>query len=72
MRNVVVYPAFSARYRHLAAYRAYIATLTNEPVADAPPPDRPEVVVSHAYVHWHDPDTVSVHPFKDTPLGDAA
>lgn len=45
--------------------------------ADAPEADTAARVamvagVDHAYVHWHDPDTVTIHPFEDTPLGDAA
>jgi hypothetical protein len=31
-----------------------------------------ELHVRDAYVHWHDPETVEVIPFADSPLGEAA
>lgn len=64
--------ALGLRNPDLAPRLSDVSATANALEADAPADGRAEVGVSRAYVHWHDPDTVTIHPWKDTPLGDAA
>lgn len=72
VRERLVHPSFRLCNPDLAPRLADVSATANTLEADAAADGRSEVGVTRAYVHWHDPDTVTIHPFKDTPLGDAA
>lgn len=69
---VVVDASFCPGDSNLSPRAAGVPAGTLAAVADDTHDDDGEPVVTRAYAHWHDPQTVTIHPFKDTPLGDAA
>lgn len=71
-RFVAVDTPLGTRYRYLAPDLADVAAVADAPETDDTGGNDAQPLVARAYVHRHDPHTMTVHPWKDTPLGDAA